>query len=55
MTLVGNDTGGALCQYVVTRHPERIGRLVLTNCDAFDNFPPAMFRGARGARPRAAC
>jgi pimeloyl-ACP methyl ester carboxylesterase len=45
VTLVGNDTGGALCQFVVTRHPERIGRLVLTNCDAFDNFPPAMFRG----------
>ena len=45
VTLVGNDTGGALCQFTVTRHPERIGRLVLTNCDAFDNFPPAMFRG----------
>ena len=44
VTLVGNDTGGALCQFVVTRHPERIARLVLTNCDAFDNFPPAPFR-----------
>jgi pimeloyl-ACP methyl ester carboxylesterase len=45
VTLVGNDTGGALCQLLVTRRPERIARLVLTNCDAFDNFPPAMFRG----------
>ena len=44
VTLVGNDTGGALCQLVVTRHPERIGRLVLTNCDAFENFPPRAFR-----------
>lgn len=44
VTLVGNDTGGALCQFVVTRHPQRVGRLVLTNCDAFDNFPPPMFR-----------
>jgi pimeloyl-ACP methyl ester carboxylesterase len=44
VTLVGNDTGGALCQLVVTRHPERVGRLVLTNCDAFDNFPPKLFR-----------
>ena len=44
VTLVGNDTGGALCQFVVTAHPERIARLVLTNCDAFDNFPPPMFR-----------
>jgi pimeloyl-ACP methyl ester carboxylesterase len=43
VTLVGNDTGGALCQLVVTRHPERVGRLVLTPCDAFDNFPPAFF------------
>ena len=44
VTLVGNDTGGAICQFVVTRHPERVGRLVLTNCDAFDNFPPPAFR-----------
>jgi pimeloyl-ACP methyl ester carboxylesterase len=44
-TLVGNDTGGALCQLLVTSRPERIGGLVLTNCDAFDNFPPAAFRG----------
>ena len=44
VTLVGNDTGGALCQLVVTRHPQRIGRLVLTNCDAYDKFPPGFFR-----------
>jgi pimeloyl-ACP methyl ester carboxylesterase len=40
ITLVGNDTGGALCQLVCAHHPERIGRLVLINCDAFENFPP---------------
>jgi pimeloyl-ACP methyl ester carboxylesterase len=44
VTLVGNDTGGAICQLVVTEHPERIGRLVLTDCDAFENFLPPMFR-----------
>jgi pimeloyl-ACP methyl ester carboxylesterase len=44
VTLVGNDTGGALCQMVVTGRPERIGRLVLTSCDYRDNFPPRMFR-----------
>jgi pimeloyl-ACP methyl ester carboxylesterase len=44
VTLVGNDTGGALCQLVAVRHPERLARLVLTNCDAFDNFPPKAFR-----------
>jgi pimeloyl-ACP methyl ester carboxylesterase len=43
VTLVGNDTGGALCQIAVTRRPERIGRLVLTSCDYRDNFPPALF------------
>lgn len=43
VTLVGNDTGGAIAQLVATRHPERIGRLVLTNCDAYDNFLPPMF------------
>jgi pimeloyl-ACP methyl ester carboxylesterase len=44
VTLVGNDTGGAVCQLVVTRRPERIGRLVLTPCDYRDNFPPRLFR-----------
>ena len=44
VTLVANDTGGALSQLVVTRHPERIGRLVLTPCDAYENFLPPAFR-----------
>jgi pimeloyl-ACP methyl ester carboxylesterase len=44
VTLVGNDSGGALSQIVVTEHPDRIGRLVLTPCDAFDVFPPALFK-----------
>jgi pimeloyl-ACP methyl ester carboxylesterase len=44
VTLVGNDTGGAICQLVVTSRPERIGRLVLTDCDAFEDFPPAMVK-----------
>lgn len=43
MTLVGNDTGGGLCQFVIDAHPELVGRLVLTNCDAFDKFPPFPF------------
>jgi pimeloyl-ACP methyl ester carboxylesterase len=44
VTLVGNDTGGAICQLVVGAHPERVGRLVLTDCDAFEEFPPAMVK-----------
>jgi pimeloyl-ACP methyl ester carboxylesterase len=43
VTLVGSDTGGGLCQLVVDSHPDRIGRLVLTNCDAFDKCPPYPF------------
>jgi pimeloyl-ACP methyl ester carboxylesterase len=44
VTLVGNDTGGALAQVLVTSRPERIGRLILTPCDAFETFPPPLFK-----------
>jgi pimeloyl-ACP methyl ester carboxylesterase len=44
VTLIGNDTGGAICQLLVTARPERVGRLVLTDCDAFEDFPPAMVK-----------
>jgi pimeloyl-ACP methyl ester carboxylesterase len=43
VTLVGNDTGGGLCQLVIDASPDHVGRLVLTNCDAFDKFPPFPF------------
>ena len=44
VTLVGNDTGGAICQIVVSRHPERLSRLVLTNCDSYEDFFPVLLR-----------
>jgi pimeloyl-ACP methyl ester carboxylesterase len=44
VTLVGNDTGGALSQLVAVNHPERLARLVLTPCDAYENFLPPAFR-----------
>jgi pimeloyl-ACP methyl ester carboxylesterase len=50
VTIVGNDSGGAMSQVLVTRHPERVGRLVLTNCDTHENFPPGIFK----AMPRLA-
>ncbi|MBV9088720.1 MAG: alpha/beta hydrolase [Mycobacteriaceae bacterium] len=57
VTLVGNDTGGGLCQFVIDAYPEQVGRLVLTNCDAFDKFPPfpfpivfALLRGPRSIK-----
>jgi pimeloyl-ACP methyl ester carboxylesterase len=43
VTLVGNDTGGALVQLVVGDDAAtRVGRIVLASCDAFDNFPPGL-------------
>jgi pimeloyl-ACP methyl ester carboxylesterase len=44
VTLVGNDSGGAMCQVLVARRPARVGRLVLTNCDTHENFPPGIFK-----------
>jgi pimeloyl-ACP methyl ester carboxylesterase len=44
VVLVANDTGGAISQITAANHPDRIGRLLLTNCDAFDNFLPPAFR-----------
>ena len=44
VVLVGNDTGTALCQFVIDIDDSRIGRLVLTDGDAFDQFPPPSLR-----------
>lgn len=44
VTLVANDTGGAIAQAVAARHPECLSALVLTPCDAFENFPPPVIR-----------
>lgn len=40
VTLVGNDSG--LFQLAAAQHPERIARLVVCSCEAFDNFPPGL-------------
>jgi len=48
VTLIGNDTGGALVQLLMTGAPSgsppspRLARVVLASCDAFDNFPPGL-------------
>ena len=42
VTLVGNDTGGALVQLLICGGAARVGRVVLASCDAFDNFPPGL-------------
>jgi pimeloyl-ACP methyl ester carboxylesterase len=42
VTLVGNDTGGALVQLLAAEGDPRVGRIVLVSCDAFENFPPGL-------------
>ena len=47
--LVSNDWGGALL-LVELGCAERVGRLVITPSEAFDNFPPGLARPHRRAR-----
>lgn len=49
VTVVACDTGGAFTQLVAVHYPERIGRLVLTNCDAFENFLPPRLKPLQAA------
>ncbi|EFG77047.1 hydrolase, alpha/beta domain protein [Mycobacterium parascrofulaceum ATCC BAA-614] len=44
VVLVGNDTGGVVTQLVAVHHPDRLGALVLTSCDAFEHFPPPILK-----------
>ena len=45
VTLVANDTGGALTQILMASgQTDRVARVVLTPCDSFENFLPPMFR-----------
>jgi pimeloyl-ACP methyl ester carboxylesterase len=44
VTVVGNDSGGAISQILAANHPQRVGRLALTNCDTHENFPPGIFK-----------
>lgn len=44
VTVVGNDSGGAMSQMLAAERPELIDRLVLTPSDAFEVFPPKAFK-----------
>lgn len=44
--LVGNDTGGLVCQLFAAHHPQRLRSLTLTNCDVHDHVPPETFKPA---------
>jgi pimeloyl-ACP methyl ester carboxylesterase len=39
--LVGHDHGGALAQLLAAEHADRVGRLVIANAEAYDNWPSA--------------
>ena len=39
--VVGHDHGAATAQLIAAYHPARIGRLVLTDAEAYDNWPSA--------------
>src|SRR5450755_897168 len=49
--IVGNDTGGAICQVMLGGDTSQVRAVVLTNCDAFGALPPRalapLFRGLR--------
>jgi pimeloyl-ACP methyl ester carboxylesterase len=42
--LVGNDSGGGICQIFAAQNPGRIRSLTLTDCDTHDNWPPEPFK-----------
>jgi pimeloyl-ACP methyl ester carboxylesterase len=44
VTIVANDTGGAISQILAAERPERLRGLVLTNCDCLENFLPPLLR-----------
>lgn len=44
VTILANDTGGAIAQILAAERPERLDALVLSNCDLFENFLPPVFR-----------
>jgi haloalkane dehalogenase len=39
--VVANDSGGAIAQLLVAKHPERVRSLLFTNCDTEPDSPPA--------------
>jgi pimeloyl-ACP methyl ester carboxylesterase len=41
--LIGNDSGGGICQIFAALNPDRVRSLTLTNCDTHDNWPPEAF------------
>lgn len=43
-SVLGFDTGGAISQVAAASRPERIERLALMSCDAFEHYPPLLIK-----------
>jgi pimeloyl-ACP methyl ester carboxylesterase len=43
-SILGFDTGGAIAQVATAAQPDRIERLALMSCDAFENYPPRLIK-----------
>jgi pimeloyl-ACP methyl ester carboxylesterase len=56
VTLVGNDSGAAITQMLISGGAPWVGRVVLAPCEAFGNFPPGLTgrtrSGGHAARTR---
>lgn len=42
--IVSNDTGGAYAQVFASLYPENIDKLIFSNCEVLDVFPPSKFK-----------
>jgi haloalkane dehalogenase len=42
--VIANDSGGAVAQLFVTRYPQKVRTLLLTNCDVEPDSPPAALK-----------
>ncbi|WP_040814774.1 alpha/beta fold hydrolase [Nocardia concava] len=51
VTLVANDSGGAITQVLLVRRPERVARAVLAGVDCYEYFPPPILRWATALAP----
>ena len=44
LIIVSNDTGGAYSQVFASHYPEYIDKLIFSNCEVLDVFPPSKFK-----------
>ncbi len=44
--VIGVDTVGALAQLLMANHRDRVRHVILTACDAYEEFPPRRFKAA---------